>query len=75
MDEIVKAIKEALDIHNQGALSRSVKRKLELQKNFLIPLEEINKASSDFQEITESRYGNELYRGFLYDSWKKGQLP
>ncbi|GJV75053.1 protein kinase, ATP binding site-containing protein [Tanacetum coccineum] len=47
MDEIVKTIEEALDIH------------------------EINKARSDFQEITKSRNGNELYRGFLYDSWKK----
>nr|GEU84707.1 protein kinase, ATP binding site-containing protein [Tanacetum cinerariifolium] len=74
MDEIVKTIEKALDIHNQGALSRSAKLKLELQKKFVIPLEDIKKASSDFQEITESRYGNELHRGFLYDSWKKGSV-
>ncbi|GJT15740.1 hypothetical protein Tco_0874446 [Tanacetum coccineum] len=51
MDEIVKTLAEAFDIHNQGALSRSVKLKLELQKKFQIPLEEINKASRDFHEI------------------------
>ncbi|PWA96074.1 protein kinase-like domain-containing protein [Artemisia annua] len=74
MDEIVKTIEEALDIHNQGAPSRSVKLKLELQTKFLIPLDEINKASSELQEIAESRPFNKFYKGYLYDRWKKGPV-
>nr|GEX76175.1 protein kinase, ATP binding site-containing protein [Tanacetum cinerariifolium] len=74
MDEIVKTIEEALDIHNQGAPSGSVNLKLELQKKFLIPLEEIIKATSDFQEITENRSFSKLYRGYLNDRWKKSPV-
>ncbi|GJW33113.1 protein kinase, ATP binding site-containing protein [Tanacetum coccineum] len=72
MDEVVKTINEALDIHNQRARSRNAKFNLE---HFEIPIEEINKATNYFQEQIENiGYSSRFYRGNLYDRWQKGPV-
>ncbi|GKA44819.1 protein kinase, ATP binding site-containing protein [Tanacetum coccineum] len=70
MDEIVKKIEEALDIHNQQAASAIAKRRFASKRRFLIPLGDINKATKNFSEKTHIWAGyNMVYKGQLFDHW------
>nr|GEW23625.1 protein kinase, ATP binding site-containing protein [Tanacetum cinerariifolium] len=62
MDEIVKTIEEALDIQNQQAVSRIAKRRnpAESLEKFQIPLDEIRKATKNFNDETLIDFRSEL---------------
>ncbi|GJS64462.1 protein kinase, ATP binding site-containing protein [Tanacetum coccineum] len=74
MDEIVKTIEEALEIHNRLAPRQIAKVNLEPKERFQIPLEEINKATNYFHKPSEIEYSSCFYRGYLYDRWKRGPV-
>ncbi|GJW58514.1 protein kinase, ATP binding site-containing protein [Tanacetum coccineum] len=75
MDEIVKTIEEALDIHNQQSVSAIAKRRnpADSLENFRISLEEIHKATKNLSEETEIRKGDVkvIYKGHFSDLLQK----
>ncbi|GKA78387.1 protein kinase, ATP binding site-containing protein [Tanacetum coccineum] len=63
MDEVVKTIKEALDIQNQQAPYEMFQ--INLEHRFQISLKKIKKATNNFHVSSESGYSGRFYRGYL----------